>query len=102
MPAELQLLDQRFRELSNELYQDYIGPDGGGNEAISGPMLLQTLGGPLRLEIDVRGYLEEGNEIRAIATIIQNKELVLKKVRRNTVGDFIQLLLDHNEWLMAN
>jgi len=102
LPAELQQLDQRFRLLSNELYQNYLGPDGAGREAISGPMLLQTLGGPLRLEIDVRRYLEGGDQMGAIAAIIQSQELVLKKVRRNTVEDFIQLLLNHNEWQMAN
>lgn len=102
LPVELQQLDQRFRELSFELYQHYLGSDDSGSEAVSGPMLLQTLGGPQRLELEVRGYVESDDQIRAIATIIQNKELVLKKVRRNTVEDFIKLMLDYNEWRMAN
>ncbi len=102
LSKELKQLDQRYRELSSELYQNYVGPDGSGMEAVSGPMRLKTLGGPIQFEIKVRKYLEKEEPIQAIAEIYQNKELVLKKVRRGAIMSFIQLMLDHNEWQMAN
>ncbi len=49
----------------------------------------------------MRKYLQDVEPIKAIATIFQNKELVLKKVRRSTIIGFVELMLDHNEWQMA-
>ncbi len=100
LAKQLKLLDQRYRTLSSEIYQNYVDPDGG--QAVSGPMQLETLVGPMQLELKVQKYLANEEPIRAIAIIIQNKELVLKKVRRGTIMGFIQLMLDHNEWQMAN
>lgn len=102
LPERFVQLDQRFRELSVDLYDNYLGPEGEQLAPISGPMQLETLGGPMRLEIDVRKYLERGDEINAIATVIQNSELVLKKMRGGAMMDFIELMLEHNEWRMAN
>jgi len=99
---QLEMLDQRYRALSSELYQHYVDPEGSGMGAISGPMRLETLVGPMQLEIKVRKYLADDEPIKAIATIYQNKELVLKKVKRSTIMSFVQLMLDHNEWQMAN
>ncbi|VAW87788.1 hypothetical protein MNBD_GAMMA17-848 [hydrothermal vent metagenome] len=101
LSENLQQLDQRYRALSFELYQHYVDPDGGGMGAISGPMRLETLVGPMQLEIKVRKYLQDDEPIKAIATIFQNKELVLKKVKRSTIIGFVELMLDHNEWQMA-
>ncbi len=102
LAEELKQLDQRYRALSSELYQNYIGPEGSSMGTVSGPMRLETLGGPIQFEIKVRKFLENDEPIRAIAEIVQNKELVLKKVRRGAIMSFIQLMLDHNEWQMAN
>ena len=102
LSENLQQLDQRYRALSFELYQHYVDPEGGRMGAISGPMRLETLVGPMQLEIKVRKYLADEEPIKAIATIFQNKELVLKKVKRSTIMSFVQLMLEHNEWQMAN
>lgn len=100
--TQIEQLDQHYRALSSELYQNYVDPEGGGMGVVSGPMRLETLGGPMQFEIKVGKYLEDDEPIRAIAAIYQSKELVLKKVRRGAIMNFIQLLLDHNEWQMAN
>lgn len=102
LAEQFQHLDQRFRTLSTDLYDNYLGPDGEQAAPISGPMQLETLGGPMRLEIDVRKYLERGDDLNAIATIIQNSELVFKKMRGGAIMEFIELMLEHNEWRMAN
>jgi len=102
LSESLQQLDQRYRALSFELYHHYVDPEGVGMGAISGPMRLETLVGPMQLEIKVRRYLQDEEPIKAIATIFQNKELVLKKVKRSTIMGFVELMLDHNEWQMAN
>ncbi|GEM_PF-4123530 len=100
LAKQLEELDQRYRALSAELYDNYVDPD--GVQAVSGPMRLETLVGPMQLEKKVRKYLADEEPIRAIAAIYQNKELVLKQVRRGTIMGFVQLMLDHNEWQMAN
>ena len=100
LAKQLKELDQRYRALSAELYDNYVDPD--GVQAVSGPMRLETLVGPMQLEMKVRKYLADEEPIRAIAAIYQNKELVLKQVRRGTIMGFVQLMLDHNEWQMAN
>jgi len=102
LTEKLERFDQRFRALSSELYDNYVGPDGNKVRPVSGPMRLETLIGPMRLETRVREHLAKDDPVIAIATIIQNKELVLKKVRRTAIMGFIKLMLDHNEWQMAN
>lgn len=93
LSADLERLDNRFRAFSSELYQNYVGKNGRGAEVIDNPV---------RLETRVRALLAQGDQLGAIATITRNKALVLSRVNRNVVEGFIKLLLDHNEWQLAN